>query len=140
MPLSFHSADISFILKEKSAFRKWINSEILRRSFKTGKINLILCSDDYLLELNKKYLNHNFYTDIITFNYNEANLISGDLFISIDRIKENTLIFNTIFQQELKRVIIHGILHLMGHDDNSPDLKKKIHEEEDEALKRFPLS
>ena len=140
MPLSFHSADISFILKEKSAFRKWINSEILRRSFKTGMINLIFCSDDFLLELNKKYLNHNFYTDIITFNYNEANIISGDLFICIDRIKENTLIFNTSFQQELKRVIIHGILHLMGHDDNSPDLKKKIHEEEDEALKRFPLS
>jgi rRNA maturation RNase YbeY len=138
LAVSFHSADINFLLKEKSALRRWIISEISNQSHKTGKIDIIFCSDDYLLEINKKYLNHDYFTDIITFNYNEANLISGDLFISIDRVRDNTLNFNSDFQQELHRVIIHGILHLMGLRDDSPGLKKKIHEKEDEALSRFP--
>jgi len=140
LPVSFHSADITFILKEKSKFRKWINSEIIRNTCKPGYINLIFCSDDYLLEINRKYLNHDYYTDIITFNYNEDKRISGDLFVSIDRIKENANNFNTNFLHELQRVVIHGVLHLLGHSDNSHSLKKKIHEMEDDSLNRFPIS
>jgi len=140
LPVSFHSADITFILKEKSKFRKWIISEIIRINHKPGYLNLIFCSDDYLLDINRKYLNHDYYTDIITFNYNDDKRISGDLFISIDRIKENASNFNTNFHHELQRVVIHGILHLLGHSDNSNLLKKKIHEIEDEAMSRFPLS
>lgn len=138
MSLHFHSADLVFILKGKNAYRKWINSEILRESFRLGEISFIFCSDDYLLEINKKYLNHDYYTDIITFNYNENNKLSGDVFISVDRIRENALSFNVEFVYELKRVMIHGVLHLMGLDDNSTILKNKMHFRENEALSRFP--
>lgn len=138
MPVFFHSSDISFNLKDKNRFRKWIIDEIKTNCFKAGEINIIFCSDDYLLAINKKYLNHNFYTDIITFNYNDKRKISGDIYISIDRVKENAVNYNTEFIIELKRVIIHGILHLFGHEDNLPELKNLIHEKEDEALNRFP--
>lgn len=89
--------------------------------------------------MNKKYLTHNFYTDIITFNYNSDSLISGDLYISVDRVFENAEKFGAIFYTELRRVIIHGILHLLGNDDSTPELKNKIHELEDLSLIRFPV-
>lgn len=107
-------------------------------SRKLGQINFIFCSDEYLLEINKKYLNHDFFTDIITFNFNKKDSIAGDLYISIDRVKENAIEFSTEFITELKRVIIHGVLHLLGHDDYLPELKNIIHKMEDDALKRFP--
>jgi probable rRNA maturation factor len=137
LPVFFHSADISFSLKQKNIFRKWICSEIIRYTFKPGQINIVFCSDNYLLEINKKYLNHDLFTDIITFNYNEGSTISGDLFISIQRVSENALKFGADFNWELKRVIIHGILHLLGHKDNTLELKNKIHNEEESALKRY---
>jgi len=135
----FHNADLTFNLKEKRAFRKWISNEINESGLITGTINIIFCSDEYLLEINKKYLNHDYFTDIVTFNYNEKNIISGDLFISVDRIRENAENFETEFSNELARVLIHGILHLLGYEDYSPELKKIIHEREDEALKRLSL-
>lgn len=138
MSIFFHSTDISFNLKDKNRFRKWIINEIQTRSFKLGQINIIFCSDEYLLAINRKYLNHDFYTDIITFNFNNKHSIAGDIYISIDRVKENAINYNAEFMSELKRVIIHGILHLLGHDDNIPELKNLIHEKENEALKRFP--
>jgi probable rRNA maturation factor len=137
LPVFFHSTDIPFSLKQKNVFRKWISSEITRNSFKPGQINIIFCSDDYLLEINKKYLNHDFYTDIISFNFNKGSAISGDLYISVQRVSENAVKFETNLYTELSRVIIHGILHLLGHDDNTLELKKKIHVKEDAALKRF---
>lgn len=138
MPILFHSSDVSFNLKDKNRFRKWIVDEIKISSFKTGQINIIFCSDLYLLEINRKYLNHDFYTDVITFNYNYKRSIAGDIYISIERVKENAVNFNVEFITELKRVIIHGVLHLLGHEDNLPELKTLIHEKENEALKRFP--
>lgn len=140
MPVTFHSADLTFDLKGKNTFRKWIISEISRAHLLPDKINIIFCSDAYLFEMNKKYLNHDYYTDIITFNYNEKNKISGDLFISIERIEENAHNFGASFNNELKRVIIHGILHLLGYCDNSDILKNEIHKKEDEALARFPIT
>ncbi len=137
MPVTFHSADLSFNLKNKRILRNWIVSEILHSGFKPGQINLIFCSDEYLLEINRKYLSHDYYTDIITFNYNEENFISGDLFISIDRVSENAENFKTTVQTELCRVIIHGILHLFGYEDNTAHLKKSIHLKEDDALTRL---
>ena len=139
MHVTFHSADLTFNLKGKNTFRKWIISEINRTQLLPDKINIIFCSDAYLLEINRKYLNHDYYTDIITFNYNEKNKISGDLFISIERIEENAKKFETSFNSELKRVIIHGILHLLGFYDNSDILKNEMHKREDDALARFPL-
>lgn len=139
MPVFFHSADISFTLKKKSLFRKWISSEIINNFQSPGQINIIFCSDDYLLEINRKYLKHDYFTDIITFNFNEGFIISGDLYISIQRVKENSLNFNTVLNTELKRVIIHGILHLLGYKDNTAELKKIIKKKEDDALTRFTL-
>ena len=139
MPVNFHTADISFNLKDKSLFRKWIISEISGYSHLAGEISLIFCSDDYLLEINKKYLSHDFYTDIVTFDYSTGNLISGDLFISIDRVTDNANALKIQTSLELKRVIIHGILHLLGFEDGNEALKQKIHELEDLSISRFPL-
>jgi len=86
---------------------------------KTGNISVVLCSDNYLLEMNRKYLEHDYYTDIITFDYVEGDIISGDLFISVDRVKENAAKFETTFLNELVRVIFHGVLHLAGYKDKT---------------------
>jgi probable rRNA maturation factor len=133
----FHSTDISFILKRKNLFKKWIYSEINLHSCISGEINIIFCSDKYLLKINRDYLNHDYYTDIITFNYNTENIISGDLYISLERVMENSSNFNTDLLEEISRVIIHGILHLFGYDDDSEKRKSAIHKLEDEAINRF---
>lgn len=151
MPVSFYSEGISFTLKNKLLIRKWINNTLLKEGKKTGAINFIFCNDEHLLELNKKYLNHNTLTDIITFDYtttDEKNLksqchpelvegsnlksaISGDIFISIERIKENSEKFKVPFDHELHRVIIHGILHLAGYKDKTKPAKKIMTAKED---------
>lgn len=95
----------------------WIYSFINHEKVFLGEINYIYCNDDYLLMMNNKYLNHNFYTDVITFNYVREAKISGDIFISIDRIKENSLKWGGAFEKELYRVMIHGILHLLSYND-----------------------
>lgn len=98
---------------------------------KIGNISLIFCSDNYLLDINIKYLNHNYFTDIITFNYVEGEIISGDLFISIDRVKENAIEFETMWIKELYRVIFHGLLHLIGYNDKTEEEKKIMKIKED---------
>ena len=113
-----------------------INSELM----KLGEISVILCSDKYLLEINIEYLKHNYYTDIITFNYVEGKVISGDLFISVDRVKENSTAFNTSFIKELYRVIFHGILHLIGYNDKTEEEKKLMREKEDFYLSEVDFS
>lgn len=113
-----------------------INSELK----KLGEVSVILCSDKYLLEINIEYLKHNYYTDIITFNYVEGNVISGDLFISVDRVKENSTEFNTGFIKELYRVIFHGILHLIGYNDKTEEEKKLMREKEDFYLSEVDFS
>jgi rRNA maturation RNase YbeY len=113
----FFSEDINFELLHPKTFIVWIRSVILKENSQVGDLNFIFCSDEYLYDLNLKHLNHNTYTDIITFNYCENDLISGDIFISIDRIRDNSLKFSKLFNDELSRVIIHGVLHLVGYDD-----------------------
>ena len=98
---------------------------------KIGDISLIFCSDKYLLDININYLNHNYYTDIITFNYVEGDVISGDLFISIDRVNENAVEFEAMFIKELYRVVFHGLLHLVGYNDKTKEEKKIMREKED---------
>jgi probable rRNA maturation factor len=111
----------------KNAIKYLINNEIKE----LGDLSIILCSDNYLLKINKEYLNHDYYTDIITFNYVEGNRISGDLFISSDRIKENSVEYNTTLIKELYRVMFHGVLHLIGYNDKTVDEKKVMREKED---------
>ena len=133
MAIHFHNEDViaSF---NKTTVTEWLNSCIQDLDYKTGEISIIFCSDDYLLKINKKYLNHDYFTDIITFNYNENNTIIGDLFISIDRVKENAKELKVDFNNELYRVIIHGVLHLCGYNDKTQDQQKEIRTKEDEYL------
>jgi rRNA maturation RNase YbeY len=102
-----------------------------------GDINFIFCSDEYLLKINKQFLNHDYYTDIITFDYSSDTLLSGDLFISVERVLENSKIYKTVFQEELRRVMIHGILHLMGYKDSTNEESQKMREAENGALSLF---
>ena len=123
--------DIKPLKLNKNLVKRSIKSLISNELKKSGNISVILCSDSYLLEINKQYLKHDYYTDIITFNYCEGNTVSGDLFISTDRVKENACNFETTFIKELYRVIFHGILHLIGYNDKTKEEQIEIQRKED---------
>jgi len=115
--ISFEKEDIKFSLKNSHKIISWINKVVGIEEYSLGNICYIFCSDKYLHNINFTYLNHDTFTDIITFNYNENKIISGDIFISIERVKENAHHFKVDFDKELKRVMIHGVLHLLGYND-----------------------
>lgn len=117
--------------------KSWIQEVIRLNNHQTGHLSFVFCTDDYLLDVNKKFLNHDYYTDIITFDYNESNIVSGDFIISIDRVKENALIHKCTFHIELYRVIIHGVLHLLGFSDKSEIQQKEMRESEDLYLSQL---
>ena len=122
--------DIKPLKINKSHITNYIKYLIKNEKSKLGVVTLIFCSDNYLLDINKNYLNHNYYTDIITFNYVEDKVISGDLFISIERVRENATEFDTVFINELYRVIFHGLLHLIGYNDITSEEKMIMREME----------
>lgn len=133
--INFFNEDIQFTLKNKIQIRKWIRKSIENEGFKLGELNFIFCSDGYLLQINQEYLKHDTYTDIITFDNSElSEIISGDIFISIDRIIENAEKFQINFDNELHRVMIHGILHLMGYPDKKREEKVIMTSKEDYYL------
>jgi len=125
----------SFSDYDLNAFQATISALIEDQNKEEGELNLVFCSDDYLLEINNKHLNHDYYTDIITFDYSEKKKISGDLLISIDRVKENAKIFSVPFIHELNRVVIHGVLHLCGYKDKTEEEKKQMRNLENKYLK-----
>ncbi len=129
--ISFLTEDISFDLNHKENISKWIQNVISEEGKETGEVTYIFCSDDYLHKINLEHLKHDSFTDVITFDYCNENIVNTDVFISIDRVKENAISFNTSFQNELNRVIIHGILHLVGYDDKSDSDKEVIRSKED---------
>lgn len=140
--ISFHNEEIKFNLKDKTVLKKWITSTIERKKQRAGEINFIFCSDEHLLGINKQYLNHDTYTDIVTFDYSKdgkKESVSGDIFISIDRVKENAKKFSKSFEEELHRVIIHGVLHLLGYKDKTKSAKEEMRKAEDTCLKKLPL-
>lgn len=133
----FFSEETDFKPKGKTILRKWIVKTITAEKFTSlGALNLILCNDDYLLDINQSYLNHDTLTDIITFDNSEGvpDKISGDIFISIDRVIENAAKYNVPFETELHRVIIHGVLHLCGYMDKSTQEKSVMRNKEDHYL------
>ncbi|TZF82102.1 rRNA maturation RNase YbeY [Pedobacter sp. BS3] len=133
--IHFFSEDIDFTLRKKLQVRQWIRKTILSEGKRLGELNFIFCSDGYLLEINKQYLDHDTYTDIVTFdNSAEPGKITGDIFISIDRIRENAQNFKVSETDELHRVIIHGVLHLLGYKDKSKPDKLLMTQKEDEYL------
>lgn len=131
MSIQYCNEDVSVPKFQKRKINGWIKDTIISEGKLPGDISFIFCSDSYLLEINKKYLNHDYYTDIITFDYVENNIISGDIFISCERVKENSKVFNTEFLNELYRIIIHGVLHLCGYKDESKKDKLLMTKKED---------
>jgi probable rRNA maturation factor len=130
--IRFFEEDISYKLKNKSAVKKWITETIVAEGYKLKELTYIFCSDNYLLQINQQYLNHDTFTDIITFDNSETEkVIIGDIFISIDRVRENATQFNTSISDELHRVLIHGALHLLGYKDKTTASKQKMTEKED---------
>lgn len=126
--------ETDFKLENESKIADWISNVIESRGFTEGELNYIFCDDDYLLKLNVEFLEHDTLTDIISFDYTLGKLISGDIFISIERVRENALEFGQIFENELNRVIIHGILHYLGFKDKSQVEKMLMRKEEDACL------
>lgn len=133
--ISFQNQSISFKLKEKTRLKAWIKTVTEKEKHRLGDINYIFCSDDELLEINIQHLKHTTYTDIITFDYTEGNKISSDIFISVDRVEENAKKFKVSFEEELHRVMIHGILHLCGYKDKSKADAELMRKKENGALK-----
>ncbi|MDP9077003.1 MAG: rRNA maturation RNase YbeY [Bacteroidota bacterium] len=130
--ISFFEEDITYKLKNKTAVRQWVTETLQAEGYKLNELTYIFCSDNYLLQINQQYLNHDTYTDIVTFDNSDIpNTIVGDIFISIDRIRENALKYNHSETEELHRVIIHGALHLVGYTDKKPADKKKMTLKED---------
>lgn len=129
------SFQTNYPLKSRTKIKQWIKQVIEAKGKKTGNITYIFCDDEYLLEVNKQYLQHDYYTDVITFDYVENDLISGDIFISTDRVRENALAFGSSETEELHRVIIHGALHLLGLKDKNEKEASQMRQAENEALK-----
>jgi rRNA maturation RNase YbeY len=129
--------ELDFTLDDEQAFLDWLSEVIISENKSEGEINFIFCDDDYLLEINQQYLDHDTLTDIISFDYSIGNDLHGDIFISIERVKENALDFNVSFQEELKRVMVHGVLHYCGYKDKSQNDEKLMRQKEDEKIKMF---
>jgi probable rRNA maturation factor len=127
----FHQEEVSFQIQNIKALRLWISEAVSAENKIVGPLNFILCSDNYLLNINKDFLNHDFFTDVVSFDYTVGNQISGDIFISMDRVKENAQEFGYSLKDELHRIIIHGLLHLLGYSDKMRSLKAIMKDKED---------
>jgi len=134
MAIFFHSLDADPRLKHKNALKRWINDCISAENKKCGHINVVFCSDEHLLAMNRTHLGHDYYTDIITFDYTDNGGISGDLYISFDRIKDNALRHGVSIQNETYRVIIHGVMHLCGYKDKTKTDAVLMRQQEDKCL------
>jgi probable rRNA maturation factor len=132
-----YNYELDFQLDNEENYSFWIENVVNSENKVLGEVNYIFCDDDYLLEINKQYLNHDYFTDIISFDYTEGSLISGDIFISIDRVNENANDFKVSFEDELKRVIIHGILHYCGYKDKSLVDEELMRSKEEDKIKMF---
>jgi len=135
--ISFHSEGVSIKTPSKRLLKAWIKEFVSNHGKKVGELAFIFCSDEKILEVNQNFLQHDYYTDIITFDYCVNNLVSGDIFISVERVMENAILQNTEYKQELLRVLAHGVLHLIGFQDKSPKKKKEMTLNEDLCIQLF---
>jgi len=138
--LTFHSEEISYQPREKNRIRRWVYGFIESRHRIPGDIAFVFTSNDRLLEMNREYLNHNYFTDVITFDYSEGNIVSGDVFISVDQVFLNARQYHSEPSEEIRRVMIHGVLHLMGHRDGNEKEKRNMRDLENEALNLWQKS
>ena len=137
MAITFDSDNIDFPNIKKRETSTWIKKIATSYNKKIGNVGYLFCNDEKILEINRQYLDHDFYTDIISFDYSEGDIISGDIFISLDTVRTNSQKYNTDYQEELYRVIIHGVLHLCGLDDKLEDDAIRMRESENSALKQL---
>lgn len=136
--IRFFTEDISHKLASPAKTKQWIKSIVEAEGFALGTVSYVLCSDEYLLEMNKQYLDHDYYTDILTFDNSESDTeIEGDIFISLERVRENAAGESVSFDEELLRVLAHGILHLCGYDDHTAGEKEEMRKKEDYYLSLF---
>ncbi len=129
--------ETEFELHNEPDFSKWLSSVILSENKKEGEINYIFCDDNYLLEINQQYLDHDTLTDIISFDYSVGNEINGDVFVSVERVKENASDFKVTFHEEIQRVLVHGILHYCGYKDKTESDERIMRSKEEEKMKMF---
>ena len=129
--------ETDFVLHNEEAISNWISAVITSENKKEGDINYVFCDDDYLLNLNQQYLNHDTLTDIISFDYSVGNELHGDIFVSVERVRENASDFGVTFEAEILRVLAHGILHYVGYKDKSEEDEKVMRQKEDEKTAMF---
>ena len=132
--ISYFFEDTAFQFRKKTLNNKWLRLVAESEIRRVGQINIIFCSDNYILDVNQQYLQHDYFTDIITFDYCEGDRLSGDLFISVDTVRENSVEYGTEFDDELNRVIVHGVLHLIGYDDHNDSDIAEMRKKEDYYL------
>lgn len=132
--ISYHFENTDFVFRERDLNNRWLRTVAESEMKRIGDIAVIFCSDGYLLDVNRKYLGHDYFTDIITFDYCEGERLSGDLFISVDSVRENAVEYGTEFADELNRVMVHGLLHLIGYDDHTEEDVKTMREKENQYL------
>jgi rRNA maturation RNase YbeY len=135
MAINFSNNDIIFMLHHKLKLKEWIKQVIEKEKLKPGNVSYIFCSDEALLEMNQQYLDHNTYTDIITFDYRKGEKVSGEIYISVERVSENAKKFKTTFEEELHRVLIHGVLHICGYRDKGKEAAELMRKKENTALR-----
>ena len=135
--IEFSKIDVEVPGLNPELFVLWLTDVIKSEEKVCGDVAIVFCADDYLLEMNRQFLDHDYYTDIITFDYCEENIVSGDLFISIDRVKDNAQVLGEPYESELKRVCVHGVLHLCGYKDKTLKDEKKMRELENLYLERY---
>ena len=134
MSIYFSAENKNFELENEPKVKKWITAVVNAQSMRVGNISYLFCDDAYLINVNRTYLDHDTYTDIITFDYVEGSVVSGDILISVERVRENASLFNSSFERELLRVIIHGVLHLLGQADKSDEDAAMMRKKEEVAL------
>ncbi len=134
--INFHY-ELEFALEDENKYADWLEQVIISEEKQPGEISYIFCDDEYLLTLNRKYLDHDTLTDIISFDYTEGTMIHGDIYLSVERVRENAEDFNVNFADELRRVMVHGVLHYCGYKDKSPEEEKLMRAKEEEKMKMF---
>lgn len=139
MAIIFTSTDIEYRISQSQKVKNWLKSVVVEEGFTVGEISIVWCSDNYLLEINKKYLNHDYFTDIITFDYSDKKTVSGDLMISLDTVRKNAEQFGVVFHVEQLRVLVHGVLHLCGYKDKSDEEQKLMTQKEDYYLSKYEV-
>ena len=137
--IGFHTQDTTMPPFDQVLVQRWIRAVASEYGFATGDINYIFCSDERELEVNRQFLGHDYYTDVITFDYGTPTVVSGDIFISVDTVRSNAEQVGTIFEEELMRIIIHGLLHLTGQTDKTPETRAEMTRKENLALKRLQV-